>query len=155
MLQRYPYRKKILCVGSTILIPSLLLTVLATTPGCSRAGKNQGAIGGEVKLDGTPVERGSIAFTPMEGTSGTATGGQIENGRYYLPRAKGPSIGWNRVEIRVPRKTGRKIPKGFGATGEMVEEETEAVATRFNSASTLKTEVAPGDNTANFDVASK
>ena len=47
------------------------------------------------------------------------------------------------------------IPKGLGATGEMVEEQVEAVAPQFNSESAFKVEVKTGDNTADFDVTSK
>ncbi len=47
------------------------------------------------------------------------------------------------------------VPKPFSATGEMCEPMIEAVAPRFNDDSTLKYEVKPGDNTADFEVTSK
>jgi hypothetical protein len=134
---------------------TLLLTILVTLPGCGNKHANRGDVMGEVKLDGKPIEQGSILFTPIDGAQGVAVGGPIHNGRYRLSGEKGPSLGWNRVEIRAPRKTGQKVPRGLGATGEMVEEEVEAVATRFNAQSTLKVEVKLGENTANFDVATK
>ena len=46
------------------------------------------------------------------------------------------------------------IPKPFPSRGKMTEEQVEAVPPRFNSASTLKFEVKPGDNTADFEVSS-
>lgn len=133
----------------------LLLLIPAIALGCNRTNTNQGNISGQVQLDGKPVERGSIAFLPIEGTQGAATGGAIENGRYELAGQHGPAIGWNRVEIRSPQKTGRRIPLGFGAGGKMIDEETEAVAPQFNIDSTVKTEITPGDNHRDFNVAAK
>lgn len=123
--------------------------------GCSGNTPNRGAISGAVTLDGKPVEQGSILFTPMQGTRGAAAGAEIKNGRYQLPAAIGPAVGWSRVEIRSMRKTGRMVPKAFGAPGQMVEEKAEAVAPKFNANSELKVEVKPGDNTADFQVTSK
>ena len=134
---------------------SLLLSVLLAMPGCEAKNANRGDVAGEVKLDGKPIEQGSILFSPIEGTQGVATGGKIENGRFRLSDTNGPTIGWNRVEIRVSRKTGRMIPKGLGGTGKMVEEQIEAVSPSYNSASTLRVEVKPGENTTNFDVSAK
>jgi hypothetical protein len=135
--------------------PVYCLVLLTLAVGCGKKGTNQGAISGTVKLDGKPVELGSILFTPIEGAKGSVTGGQIENGQYQLSGAAGVAVGWNRVEIRAMRKTGRMVPKPFAQHGEMVEELTEAVPPRFNSESTLKAEVKAGDNTANFDVSSR
>jgi hypothetical protein len=138
-------------IRSTIALPLLLTTLV----GCGKSIANQGAVQGHVTLDAKPIEQGSILFTPIKETRGMVVGGQISNGEYRLPAAKGPAVGWNRVEIRSGRKTGRTIPKGFGATGEMMEELAEAVAKRFNSESTLTVEINPGDNTADFRVTSQ
>jgi hypothetical protein len=73
----------------------------------------------------------------------------VENGRYRITGKDGAAVGWNRVEVRAMHKTSRMISKGLGGTGKMTEEQTEFVATRFNSESTLKVAVAPGENTAN------
>ncbi len=133
----------------------LLLLLAMSVSGCSRTNPNQGNVSGNVILDGKPIERGTIAFLPIGGTQGAATGGPIENGHFELVGQHGPTVGWNRVEIRSPRKTGRTIPLGFGASGEMIEEETEAVAPQFNIDSTLKTEITPGDNHCDFEVSAK
>jgi hypothetical protein len=47
------------------------------------------------------------------------------------------------------------IPKGLGGTGEMIEEQAEAVPAKFNAASTLTIEIKPGDNIGNFEVTSQ
>jgi len=130
-----------------------LLLLLAI--GCGKSGSNRSAISGNVTLDGKPIEHGSILFTPIEGTKGTVAGGPIEGGQYRLANDKGPAIGQNRVEIHAMRQTGKMVQKPLAPRGEMIEESVEAIPPRFNSASTLKTQIQPGENTANFDVVSK
>ncbi|MSR52244.1 MAG: hypothetical protein EXS09_03015 [Gemmataceae bacterium] len=121
--------------------------------GDSSAGHNP--ISGEVRLDGQPLERGSILFVPIEGTKGQAAGGVIENGRYQIGSDAGPAVGAYRVEIRGVRKTGKRVQKPLAPPGELTDEEAEAVAARFNSASRETVDVKAGENTANFQVHSK
>ena len=64
-------------------------------------------------------------------------------------------MGQNRVEIRAIRKTGKMIQKPLAPKGQMIEESVEAIPPRYNSGITLKTEVKAGENTTNFEVASK
>jgi hypothetical protein len=136
-------------------LPAILLSaMLLFAFGCGGAGSNRGNVKGTVKLDGKPVEQGSILFTPMDGTSGSVAGGEIINGQYQLASKSGPAIGWNRVEIRAMRKTGQMVQKAFAPPGEMIPEQVEAVPPKFNSDSELKFEIKPGDNTANFDLTS-
>lgn len=133
----------------------LLLVSPTVMLGCGGTDPNRSAIGGTVTLDGKPVEQGSIVFMPVDGTTGAAASGQIEGGRYQIAGKDGAAVGWNRVEVRAVRKTGRMIPKGLGGTGKMIEEQVEGAAARFNAKSTLKIDVKPGNNTADFDVVSK
>jgi hypothetical protein len=147
------------CAGWDIVsrVPScayvgLFLVLLCT--GCGNRHENRASISGEMKLDGRPIEQGSIQFLPMQGVEGSITGGDVVKGRYQLSGKAGPAVGWNRVEIHGLRKTGKTIPKPFPQQG-TVEELVEAVAPRYNSESTLKVEVKPGDNTADFEVTSK
>jgi hypothetical protein len=131
------------------------LGLLAFAIGCGKEGAKRGAIHGEVKLDGQLLEAGAVMFSPIEGTKGPATGGEIKNGRYELSGAAGPVVGWNRVEFRATRKSGRKVPSPFGRPGEMIDEMVGAVAPQYGSASKLKVEVLPGDNTKDFQIQSK
>jgi hypothetical protein len=133
----------------------LIALALLTIVGCGKGAGNRGAIDGQVTLDGKPILKGSIRFVPTAGTKGTVAGGPIENGRYRLSVAGGPAVGSNHVEIHAARKTGRLVPKAMAPAGQMEEEQGEAVAPQFNSATTLTVEVKPGDNTADFAVGSK
>jgi hypothetical protein len=123
--------------------------------GCGHHDKNRGAIGGEVKLDGMPIVNGSISFMPLQGTPGDPASGKIAEGRYRISANAGPAIGWNRVEIRALHKTGRMVPLPFPSQDKMIEETVQVISPRFNSQSSLKFEVKPGDNRADFKVTSK
>lgn len=122
--------------------------------GCGHRGDNLATISGEVKLDGQPLEQGSIRFLSGEGVARSIAGGAIVKGRYQLSGVAGPAIGWNRVELNGTRRTGRMIEKPFQQHG-TVEETVEAVGPQYNSASTLKFEVKPGENTADFGITSR
>jgi hypothetical protein len=136
------------------LVPTCLTVALLLVAGCGKEGATRGAVSGKVTLDGKPLADGSILFTPVKGTRGTATGGQILNGQYELAESAGPAVGKNRVEIRATRKTGKMVQKPFAPLGQTVEEAVEAVAPKFNSDSTLEVEIKSGDNTADFKVTS-
>jgi hypothetical protein len=134
---------------SKLLTPCILLLCLVL--GCGD--RTRAPISGTVTLDGQPLEKGSILFVPMDGATGTATGGEIENGHYQLSGKACAAVGWNRVEIRSPKNTGKQIQYAPGTTPSM--EVIQLVAPRFNAKSSLKTEIKPEANTADFEVASK
>jgi hypothetical protein len=131
------------------------LALLSTALGCGKGTSNHGDVSGEVTLDGQPLAIGAIIFTPIEGAKGTVTGGDIKNGRYELTGPAGPAIGWNRVQIRGMKKTGKMVQKPYSPKGEMTEEMVSIVPLQYNSDSKLKFEIKPGKNTANFPIQSK
>ena len=132
-----------------------VLPLLFAFLGCSDSPADHNAIRGEVKVDGQPIERGMIMFVPLPGAKGQTAAGPIKDGKYDISAEAGPTVGTQRVEIHSTRKTGKKIQKAFAPKGEMVDEEGEGVAKRFNSASKLTTDVKAGENVANFQVESK
>jgi hypothetical protein len=123
--------------------------------GCGKGGPSRNAVSGAVQLDGKPLEKSLIRFSPIKGAKGPVTGGTIENGRYQLPQAIGPMEGRHRVEINANRKTGRRVPMPFARQGETEDEYGEAIPSRFNSESTLEVEVKPGDNTLDFNLTTR
>lgn len=129
---------------------AVLLPILFTL-GCSSGnGPDRAQVKGEVKVDGVPLEKGSIDFFPVDGTQGPSAGGVIENGKYDVARGKGPAVGRNRIEIHGVKKTGRKVPDHM-APGTMRDETVEAVPADFNTNSTLVREIAPGSNVVDFN----
>jgi hypothetical protein len=66
--------------------------------GCRPAGPTRFEVSGEVFFDGTPVEDGSITFTPQDGQA-TSDGSNIIKGEYRIPKEKGLLPGKYKVSI--------------------------------------------------------
>jgi hypothetical protein len=130
--------------------PLFLLTMAV---GCGDEG-SRAEVHGTVTFEKQPVESGSIAFIPIDGTQGPATGGPIEGGAYRLARRDGPVIGPHRVEIRATRKTGQQILAGPGAENPsaMVDVVEMHVPAKYNSQSTLTAKIQAGVNKFDFDL---
>jgi hypothetical protein len=107
---------------------------------------------GRVQLDGLPLDTGRIEFTPTAGTTGPIAGGEILNGGFDIPTARGPAIGTNLVRVSAPMLSGRKVPGPFGTP---IDELVETVPDRYNTASTLQVEIKKGRNELNLDLRSK
>ncbi len=129
----------------------LVLAALATIAGCG--GSERSAVSGKVLLDSQPVEEGTISFVPTGKSTGQPVWGKIQSGSYAIPAKEGPSNGAYRVEIRWPRKTGKKLPAL--APFPESDEHVEAIPTRFNSESELTAEIKPGNNLLDFELKSK
>lgn len=133
----------------------LIVSLAAGIAGCADQGPKRIAVTGTVKLDGKPVERGSISFIPPTGSEIPSTSAEIKAGEYVLPAEAGPAIGKYRVEVRWSRPTGKKIPVGSPAPpGTMMDEVREAIPAKYNTQSTLEREISPGDETVDFDLES-
>jgi hypothetical protein len=133
-----------------------LLLVLSIAVGCGQRsqGPTRASVSGNVTLDGKPLKQGTILFTPTEGVRGMTAGGPIENGRYHLDADKGPTLGMNRVMVQASKPSTQKIPNP-AVKGEWIFTTIEAVDERYNSETTLKIEIKPGDNSADFNVFSQ
>lgn len=121
------------------------LVLLVLGIGCSSANETT-AVQGDVKFEGSAVERGKIVFIPVDGTNGPSAGANIGNGRYAVPGDKWGllSDGVYLVRITAVRKTGRMEPPPpnmarFGA--KPVEQEENFIPAIYNSQSTLKVRV--------------
>jgi hypothetical protein len=128
----------------------MLAGVLLAGWGC---GPKQHGIKGQVTLDGQLVGPGSIVFLPEEGTISRKASAAILDGQYEVPTEHGPLAGFFRVEISWMEKTGKQIP-GVDP-GTMIPETREIMPAQYNSASTLKVEVKPGENVFDFHLKSE
>jgi hypothetical protein len=135
-----------------ILSFAILGTAILALGGCSRDGVQRAEVSGTVTFNGEPVKEGSINFFPTEGTKGPEAGGAILDGKYHIPRAKGPVVGKNRVELRAFQKTGRKIQDPTAPPGTLTEEIANVFPLEFNTNSTLTRDVQPGKNELPFDI---
>jgi hypothetical protein len=123
---------------------------LAALLGCGETKRMP--IEGTVSLDGQPLEKGSITFRPLPGTTGPTAGAAIVNGKFVIMSSGGPFAGKFVVEISDVRATGRKVegPRG------LVDEHLEFLPARYNTRSELQAEVKDtGRNNLEFALKSK
>jgi hypothetical protein len=132
---RFQYGKQII----------LLATILLA--GCNKS--NLGVVTGTISVDGTPAQRGSIAFFPVNGKSSTA-GAEIRDGRYT---AKVP-LGGAKVEIRVPKVIGKKklYDKPDSPVRDLM---AEMLPRKYNDETELKLDVHAGENVQDYELATK
>jgi hypothetical protein len=97
---------------------------------------------GKVTLDGKPLKKAGIGFTPIDGghQSHAATD---EEGHYelkYLRDVMGAKVGQHKVRISTANESEKKV---------------ELVPPRYNASSTLERAVQAGDNEIDFELSSK
>jgi hypothetical protein len=132
--------KRLLCVS---VLPALL--------GCGHGGRM--SVEGTVTLDGRPLEKGSVQFCPLPGSTGPTAGGDIVNGKFVILPSGGPFAGKFMVQINSAGLTGRKIrdPR----SNAIVDEYAQCLPAKYNSKSELQAEVtAHGPNHFDFALAS-
>jgi len=104
---------------------------------------------GTVTFDGTPVDGGRIMFIAAD-PKGVHAHADINQGKYSIDAAKGPSVGKHRVEILWYKLTGKKVVGSDPPN--LVDEKIQLIPEQYNGKSTLTQEVTSGVNTFNFDL---
>jgi len=128
---------------------------LCLVVGCG--GGNPCSVGGQVTFDGQPIEDGNIRLDPIEESLGASGAAKITGGKYSIPQDKGMLAGKHQVRISATRSTGRMVPVAEvleGEPQEMREEIIQYIPARYNQESELTVELAPGENTKDFDLQS-
>jgi len=127
--------------------PACCTLLCAILVGCGSG--DRVAVRGEVTVDGTPLESGSIFFTPIDGPKELQAGGAIRDGEYEIPGHRGPPVGKMRVEIW----PGTQLPddqRDLQATSPAA-----PIPPRYNAQSTLEAITkANQDNVFNFPLKS-
>ncbi|QDV74708.1 hypothetical protein [Botrimarina mediterranea] len=105
-------------------------------------------ISGQVRLDGAPLDEGSIRFT-SRGDTPMAAGALVREGRFQIPAEKGLLPGDYAVVIRSPDNDAPKILyEGFPTA-------PDRVPSQYNAESTLTANVARGEeNRFEFELTS-
>lgn len=151
--QNKAYPKAIDCLrrrGASIAIVLACAVLLA---GCDRAGPRRVEVTGTVTLDGLPLTAGTVRFLSVPGTPPVVCDANLQEGQYLISASKGPLPGKYRVEIGVPRKTGRKVQNSL--TQQITDEMIESLPERYNCRSKLTAEVTDtGSNRFEFALTS-
>ena len=106
-------------------------------------------ISGQVRVDGKPVEKGVISFSPESGPGDPVTG-NIENGTYRVRSVAGPK----RVQISAPILVGKQ-PDSNAPDAAIIEITKESLPAIYNSASNIRFDPSPGLNTKDWDLTKK
>lgn len=141
----------------------LAVIVVCTLYGCGTGNPlGRQAISGNVTLDGAPLDRGTIQFSPRRSSGGVGSGAVIDGGTYTLPAEKGLPPGEylvrlfsaESVEAPVPAAppTESDLPPGFRPT----KTGKERIPARYNVQSDLFVIVTTdGPNRFDFDIQTK
>jgi len=126
----------------------LCLSWQLSLPGCAR-GPATGTVNGEVSLDGQPLTKGHVEFSPVDG-QGQTGGALIEEGGFSaeIPVAK------MKVAIHSPKVVGKR--KAYDTPESPWEDEVaEAIPARYNLHSDLTLDVQPGTQAVRYELKSK
>lgn len=104
-------------------------------------GTGREPVTGTVTLDGQPLPSGEIRFLAMDGTEGSQTGANIENGKFEMDDQMGLWPGRYRVEITAKRPSETNIAER-GEEPEYLPEQY--LPARYNVNSELEIELSDG-----------
>lgn len=121
------------------------MTLLA---GCGGSRPSSATVSGEVRVDGQPLERGTISFAPLEGAGNPATG-EIAQGRYEVRMNSGKM----RVMISAPVVVEKK-KDSTAPDANWVEIANESLPDKYHSKSTTHYDVRPGSQTKDWEAES-
>ncbi|WP_240911481.1 hypothetical protein [Paludisphaera soli] len=134
-------RLNTLRASSSLRASTVLLALVAA--GCgAQEGPPREPVAGVVTLDGQPLEKGLITFTPEAGGE-LVVSGLIVDGAFNLPRDEGPGLGPHRVDVWSKKATGKAV-KNPDDPENPNEERVEIVPPRYNLRSELKADVVQG-----------
>jgi hypothetical protein len=123
--------------------------------GCGGDSLGRLAISGTVKVDGAPLEKGTISFQPTEGAR-TSSGAVIAAGNFSVPRDKGLVPGKYRVAINAAAPGTRAAPAPDAAPGDAPPPPKELIPPDWNESSTHTIDVKKeGPFNFPFEIATK
>jgi hypothetical protein len=134
---------------------ALTLAGVVLVLGCGDA--KVATVSGTVTLDAKPLPNALVSFQPTgegalnpgPGSTGR-TDGQGEYSLQLIGGGRGAVVGRHKVQVSCPVDDGKTNPDEDRRT-----KRQDRVPPQYNVKSTLTFEVKPGQNTANFDLASK
>jgi hypothetical protein len=126
-----------------------LLFCVVLVVACSQ-GPSTGTVSGAVTLDGQPLSKGHIDFTPLDG-QGQTGGVMIENGKFSGP----VPVAKMRVKIHATKPSGKKYKAYDTPDSPWEEDVVEALPAKYNEKSDITLDVKRGRQTVNYDLQSK
>jgi hypothetical protein len=142
-------------VGRWLAIIAILFFT-GSISGCGPGTDGRVKAAGEVTLDGTPLDSGTIELHPKS-PGGTMTGGMIKGGKFEIPAEQGPKPGSYEVRVFAASGAGASANTSEPPGPEsQAKAPAERIPPRFNVKSELTTEIgANGEEALKFEVKSK
>lgn len=110
---------------------------------------------GEVRLDGAPLDKGTIRFTATDPGKTLSAGAMIRDGKYDVPHEKGLPPGEYRLQITSPDKSGKMVRYGASANNPGVMIAKDRIPPSYNVQSEHVVELTASEkNVFDFDIAS-
>lgn len=133
------------------------LAALFVIAGCGGGDEGDGlareAVSGTVTLGGEPLDGASIHLFPNDPGSAGEASAVIENGKFTIPKERGPIAGAYTVKI----STVQNVEVDPGAMpGDAPKRKPERIPKKYNAATTLNAEIKAGQpNELTFDLDAK
>lgn len=131
----------------------LLLATTLSTVGCGNSAvTNRPTIRvfGTVKLDGEPVETGSVLFEPKD-AKGAAASATITDGKYETQVEPGIKV----VRIRYPKVIGEEPVYPGSKDSPVIDKVAEQIPAKYNSNTELERDLTQVKESVDFDLQSK
>lgn len=133
------------CPNARRLVAVSLLSTLAAA-GCSDTYPPvdtlpRVAVSGTVTFGGAPLPEGKIELDPASGTQGPPAAAEITDGKFSIDKAQGPVPG--KYKVKISSRPVVKIKEGE-APGGSPKLKPETVPARYNTGTTLETDVPDG-----------
>ncbi|HEY1189863.1 MAG TPA: hypothetical protein VGE74_19595 [Gemmata sp.] len=149
-------------IGASSARPStallLAFALMCAALGCGgKQGPNPARVrvSGRITLDDQPAPAGTIVFIPVTKGQLQAQGLVQDDGTFVIEEDDGPSPGEYKVEIQCAKKTGRRVKSMSSSDGTgMIDERVPVIPAKYNTATTLRQTIAPGDNVLEFKLQS-
>jgi hypothetical protein len=109
-------------------------------------GPASATVSGEVKVDGVPVEKGTITFTPADGKGQPVTA-DVVNGKYEVRTTAGKKTVMISAPVVVEKRKDSTAPDA-----QWIESTKESLPDKYHSKSELTLDVQSGSNTKDWDL---
>lgn len=137
--------------GCRVLLVLVCFTATTWLVGCGPGNPlGRKAVSGNVTLDGSPIQNGSISFSPVDGSATTSSGAVVINGKYTIEAADGLADGKYQVRINAIDPSSIAELSADHMPGDDLPEAKELIPSEWNSQSDKTIEVS-GRGPLKFD----
>lgn len=148
-------------VRSTMCVGALAIACFAlAATGCGKQRIERAIVYGTVNFGGKPISKGTIYFTPIEGTKTPPGAAQIIDGKYRVETRGGVPVGTHKIEIEAFRPLAPDSPVAIEAARIAKEHPNldfppsreQYIPARYNTTSELKITIPSGSGSVEHNL---